>query len=96
MRSSIYLASLSTFGNTGNVVSPLLQRIQAFGHCLLQNSWKIVNQLKNSDIKELSVGRNSGNTAVSGLIGLVMWYFAIYLGRAALKEPESNGSQIRI
>ena len=25
-----------------------------------------------------------------------MWYFAIYLGRAALKEPESNGSQIRI
>ena len=26
---------------------------------------------------------------------LVMWYFAIYLGRAALKEPESNGSQIR-
>ena len=27
---------------------------------------------------------------------LVMWYFAIYLGRAALKEPESNGSQIRI
>jgi hypothetical protein len=27
---------------------------------------------------------------------LVMWYNAIYLGRAALKEPESNGSQIRI